>query len=124
LGVPAYHDVSSRADLANCHVFAAVLEEKSAALHALGTFAECVSASFGPYIEESLKMVVQLVDYFHDTVRDEAYTALAALLKATTVVYPAGATGILTSFQHTDVQKLPFIEESRNITSFQPCQAD
>jgi hypothetical protein len=73
----------------------AVLEEKSAALHALGTFAECVAASFGPYIEESLKMVVQLVDYFHDTVRDEAYTALAALLRATIVVYPAGATGLI-----------------------------
>lgn len=70
-----------------------MLEEKSAALHALGTFAECVSAHFAPYIEEALKMVVQLVDYFHDTVRDEAYTALAALLKATVACYPPHPSG-------------------------------
>ena len=69
-------------------LFAAVLEEKAAALHALGCYAEQCPQAFEPFIEKTLELVLNAAVYFHEIVREEAYTALAQILKAAVHHYP------------------------------------
>ena len=76
-----------------CHFRAAVLEEKSAALHALGAYAEHASGPFKPYVERSLKLVLQMCEYYHDTIREGAYTVLADILQATEANFPPPGPG-------------------------------
>ena len=71
------------------------MEEKSAALHALGAYAEHVSGAFAPYIEQSLKIVQQMSEYFHDSVREEAFEVLGQLMTATEACFPPSGSGVL-----------------------------
>ena len=61
---------------------AAILDEKAAAILALGRYAEHLPFAFLPFLEHTLARVLWMADSSHDAVRDEAYTALASLLKA------------------------------------------
>lgn len=74
-----------------CH--AAVLEEKAAALHALGAYAEHVPGSFAPHIESALKLVLHMCEYYHDTIREEAYSVLSDILQATEANFPPPGPG-------------------------------
>lgn len=73
--------------------YAAVLEEKAAAIHALGVYASECPHAFGPFIETSLDLALKMVEYFHEIVRDEAYTTLSHILKAALHHYPHTADG-------------------------------
>lgn len=74
---------------------AALLEEQSAALHALGSYAENAPHGFAPYIEKILPLVLQLCEYYHDTVREEAFTVLGDILHSAREHFPTGSPGLL-----------------------------
>ena len=79
---------------------AAILDEKAAATLALGSYAEETLVAFAPYLERSLEVVLGLADYFHEEVREQAYTALPCLLKSALAAFPnlaPGAAAILCS---------------------------
>ena len=69
------------------------MEEKSAALHALGSYAENAPGPFAPHIESSLKLVLQMCEYYHDSIREEAYSVLADILQATEANFPPPVSG-------------------------------
>eukprot|EP00741_Cyanophora_paradoxa_P021221 tig00000237_g20482.t1 len=52
------------------------LDEKAAAASALGCFAECTGALFAPYVERSVKTLVDLAKYFHEDVRGSVMGSL------------------------------------------------
>jgi len=82
------------ADLSRIAVFpAGVLDEKAAAVQALGVYARETLAHFAPYIEQTLAVLLRMSSYFHDDVREQAYEALSFLVAATTKAFPATEQG-------------------------------
>eukprot|EP00667_Euglena_gracilis_P001991 EG_transcript_1991 len=55
------------------------MEKKSAAIHALGVFAKVTRARFQPYLDASFEKLLELVDYFHEGVRENVIFALRHL---------------------------------------------
>lgn len=80
-------------DSGMCLVCAAVCDEKAAATSALGVYAEETQAAFGPFLEQSLKCLLGMCIYFHETVRAQAFEALPRVLAATLVAFPPPAEG-------------------------------
>lgn len=78
-------------------VLAGVTEEKEAAMQALGIYAEATGAAFAPEIEPSLATLLQMANYFHEGVREQAYEALPSVLKATQAAFPSPSCGRSTS---------------------------
>ncbi len=68
---------------------AAVLEEKAAAMMSIGIYAEVSLAAFAPYLEKALSLAADMSEYFHEDLREQAYTSLPSLLKACLAAYPA-----------------------------------
>jgi hypothetical protein len=48
------------------------LDEKAAAIHALGEFARSCPLKFEPYFEKALTILDTTFDYFHDNVREQS----------------------------------------------------
>ena len=63
-------------------VLAGVTDEKASAVHALGSYAQHCGAAFVPYYEAALKAFGACASYFHEGVRENAYTALGHLCTA------------------------------------------
>lgn len=112
--MPVLNDVS-RITGASLSMHAAVLEEKSAALHALGSYAEHVSGPFTPFIEQSLRLVLQMCQYFHDSIREEAYTVLGNLLAATRAAFPSSTSGTNTFEPMQPREMFGFLAQSRTM---------
>eukprot|EP00668_Euglena_longa_P038534 GGOE01049556.1.p1 GENE.GGOE01049556.1~~GGOE01049556.1.p1 ORF type:complete len:1106 (+),score=420.14 GGOE01049556.1:58-3318(+) len=55
------------------------MEKKSAAIHALGVFAKVTRARFQPYLDASFEKLIELLDYFHEGVRENVIFALRHL---------------------------------------------
>lgn len=72
---------------------AAVCDEKAAATGALGTYAEETGALFGPYVESSLKCLLEMGAYFHESVRAQAFEAFPRLLMACLAAFPPAVEG-------------------------------
>ena len=64
-------------------------DEKAAATTALGVYAEETKAAFAPFIEPTLKCLVSMGAYLHESVRSAAYEALPRLLTATLAAFPS-----------------------------------
>ena len=67
----------------------AVLEEKAAAMMAIGIYAEVSLAAFAPYLDEALRLAAGMSEYFHEDLREQAYTSMPSLLKACLAAFPA-----------------------------------
>eukprot|EP00899_Mesostigma_viride_P014208 jgi/Mesvir1/22789/Mv14177-RA.1 len=67
-----------------------VLDEKSAALQALGSYARHCKAAFMPYMEEMLAILKRNVDYFHEDVRQQTMEAYHCVVIAVMEAYPSG----------------------------------
>jgi len=65
-----------------------VLDEKSAAVCALGCYARHCGAAFAPHLERVLPVLLTMSRYFHEQVRQQAYDALARCIAC---AYAAGA---------------------------------
>ena len=68
-----------------------MLDEKAAAVAALGTYAGDMGVAFGPYIEAALKVLLDLAGYFHELVRCAAFDALPNVIAATQAAFPAAS---------------------------------
>mmetsp|Transcript_63949 Transcript_63949/g.202345 ORF Transcript_63949/g.202345 Transcript_63949/m.202345 type:complete len:485 (-) Transcript_63949:57-1511(-) len=68
-----------------------VLDEKSAAVQAIGLLARHTLGGFLPYLEASLEIVVgRMAGYFHEQVRVQALEACEGLVLAALAAYPLG----------------------------------
>ena len=56
-------------------------------------YAEETGAAFGPWLELSLKCVLGMGTYFHESVRLQAFEALPRLLMATLAAFPSATKG-------------------------------
>jgi len=65
-----------------------VLDEKCAALNALGLYAEHLPVQFAPYLVQVLQLAAAGANYFHEEIRAQACTAFAKLVIATHHVFP------------------------------------
>ncbi|KAI3752743.1 hypothetical protein L2E82_24780 [Cichorium intybus] len=66
----------------NINIKTGVLDEKAAAIQALGLFALHTKSAYEPYWEESLRIMVKHSIYFHEDVRLQAMTGLKHTLSA------------------------------------------
>ncbi|KAI3509342.1 hypothetical protein L1887_24553 [Cichorium endivia] len=66
----------------NINIKTGVLDEKAAAIQALGLFALHTKTAYEPYWEESLRIMVKHSIYFHEDVRLQAMTGLKHTLSA------------------------------------------
>eukprot|EP00268_Persea_americana_P041727 TRINITY_DN4168_c0_g1_i3.p1 TRINITY_DN4168_c0_g1~~TRINITY_DN4168_c0_g1_i3.p1 ORF type:complete len:1049 (+),score=249.49 TRINITY_DN4168_c0_g1_i3:96-3242(+) len=73
----------------NISIRTGVLDEKAAAIQAIGLFALHTKSSYAPYLEESLRILVRHAGYFHEDVRLQAIIALKHILTATLAVPPS-----------------------------------
>eukprot|EP01104_Vermistella_antarctica_P020419 TRINITY_DN8721_c0_g1_i1.p1 TRINITY_DN8721_c0_g1~~TRINITY_DN8721_c0_g1_i1.p1 ORF type:complete len:1054 (+),score=197.83 TRINITY_DN8721_c0_g1_i1:174-3335(+) len=64
------------------------IEEKVAACTALGEVAVKCYAHFKPYLERAINGTIQLVPYFHHTVREAAVATLSYIVKASNLIFP------------------------------------
>lgn len=67
----------------------ALLEEKQAAVQALGVLAEQCGRAFGPYLEGSLSVVEDMMQYFHGDVREAACRAATGMCECARRCAPA-----------------------------------
>ena len=74
-----------------------VLDEKAAAVAALGTYAEELGGTFAPHIEAVLPALLNLTTYFHEVVRCAAFDAVPALIGATLAAFPTSSAGMAVS---------------------------
>lgn len=88
----------------------AVCDEKAAATSALGVYAEETQAAFGPFLEQSLKCLLGMCIYFHETVRAQAFEALPRVLAATLAAFPPPAEGTVSpQGQHLINEAFPLL---------------
>mmetsp|Transcript_7080 Transcript_7080/g.26039 ORF Transcript_7080/g.26039 Transcript_7080/m.26039 type:complete len:1099 (+) Transcript_7080:125-3421(+) len=66
-----------------------VLDEKAAALSALGTYALKCGAQYKPYIESTVEVLDQLSTYFHEDVRIQAVLGMSHVFAATVKTFPS-----------------------------------
>ncbi|KAB2620412.1 importin-4-like [Pyrus ussuriensis x Pyrus communis] len=86
-GVSSDDEAHDEPRVRNISVRTGVLDEKAAATQALGLFALHTKASYAPYLEESLKILVRHSGYFHEDVRLQAIISLKHILTAAQAVY-------------------------------------
>ena len=77
-------------DDGNAHlsIRTALLDEKAAAAHCLGSCAKHCPRGFAPHIERTLTSLAEASDYFHEDVRGAVSHALASLLSSCVAVDP------------------------------------
>ncbi|PON68402.1 Coatomer beta subunit [Parasponia andersonii] len=75
-GVSSDDEVQDEPRVRNISIRTGVLDEKAAATQALGLFALHTKSSYGPYLEESFKILAKHSGYFHEDVRLQAIIAL------------------------------------------------
>ncbi|GAU24360.1 hypothetical protein TSUD_390690 [Trifolium subterraneum] len=80
-GVSSDDEAHDEPRVRNISIRTGVLDEKAAATHALGLFAQHTTISYAPYLEETLRILVKHSGYFHGDVRLQAITALKHLPK-------------------------------------------
>lgn len=86
-GVSSDDEAHDEPRVRNISVRTGVLDEKAAATQALGLFALHTKTSYGPYLEESLKILIRHSGYFHEDVRLQAIIALKHILTAAHAIY-------------------------------------
>ncbi|XP_050375567.1 uncharacterized protein LOC126793165 [Argentina anserina] len=86
-GVSSDDEAHDEPRVRNISVRTGVLDEKAAATQALGLFALHTKTSYGPYLEESLKILTRHSGYFHEDVRLQAITALKHILTVAHAIY-------------------------------------
>lgn len=72
-------DSEDEDDIRAITVRTAWLDEKAAAVFCLGNLAEAMGASFLPHLEQSLKVVENVAQYFHEDVRQNVQACLQKL---------------------------------------------
>ncbi|PON33679.1 Coatomer beta subunit [Trema orientale] len=75
-GVSSDDEAHDEPRVRNISIRTGVLDEKAAATQALGLFALHTKSSYGPYLEESFKILAKHSGYFHEDVRLQAIIAL------------------------------------------------
>lgn len=65
----------------------AMLDEKASACQCIGNLAEHVGVCYGPYIEQSLQLLYDLADYFHEDVRGAVRGSMGPLVLAASRIY-------------------------------------
>ncbi|XP_021824580.1 importin-4 [Prunus avium] len=86
-GVSSDDEAHDEPRVRNISIRTGVLDEKAAATQALGLFALHTKTSYGPYLEESFKILVRHSGYFHEDVRLQAIISLKHILVAAQAVY-------------------------------------
>ncbi|KAM6554316.1 hypothetical protein CsatB_015078 [Cannabis sativa] len=81
-GVSSDDEAHDEPRVRNISIRTGVLDEKAAATQALGLFALHTKSSYGPYLEESFRILVKHSTYFHEDVRLQAIISLKHLLTA------------------------------------------
>ena len=66
-----------------------ILDEKAAAVSALGTYALKCGAAFKPFIEPTLDVFTRLSTYFHEDVRMQAVLGMSYVFTATSKTFPS-----------------------------------
>eukprot|EP00898_Chlorokybus_atmophyticus_P005187 jgi/Chlat1/566/Chrsp103S01005 len=89
----------------NLSIRTGVLDEKSAATHALGSFAEHVGAAMVPFFPQVLPVIQKHATYFHEDVRQQAMTAMQHIVAATLQAFPnqpdaSGSSQFASEVQH------------------------
>ena len=69
----------------------ALLDEKASACQCVGNLAEHTGTAFAPYIEQSLKFMSELSDYFHEEIRGAVRSSMGRLVLATSRSFGAPA---------------------------------
>ncbi|KAJ6804510.1 putative importin subunit beta-4 isoform X1 [Iris pallida] len=87
-GVSSDEDTCDEPRVRNISVRTGVLDEKAAATQAIGLFALHTKASYAPYLEESMRILVRHSGYFHEDVRLQAIIALKHILTAVQSIPP------------------------------------
>ena len=64
------------------------MEEKVSATTVLGQYAQSCPSAFTPFIEQALKTLTAMVDYWHDEARAAAYDSLHKLVLAAHTAFP------------------------------------
>ncbi|CAI9103846.1 OLC1v1002419C2 [Oldenlandia corymbosa var. corymbosa] len=93
-GVSSDDEAHDDTRVRNISVRTGVLDEKAAATQALGLFCLHTKASFAPYLEETMKIMVRHSSYFHEDVRLQAVTGLKYILIAAQSVFQGHNEGI------------------------------
>ncbi|XP_062077299.1 uncharacterized protein LOC133782115 [Humulus lupulus] len=81
-GVSSDDEAHDEPRVRNISIRTGVLDEKAAATQALGLFALHAKSSYGPYLEESFRILAKHSTYFHEDVRLQAIISLKHLLTA------------------------------------------
>ncbi|KAH7679489.1 Importin-beta N-terminal domain-containing protein [Dioscorea alata] len=90
-GVSSDDDTNDEPRVRNISIRTGVLDEKAAATQAIGMFALHTKASYAPYLEESIKILVRHSGYFHEDVRLQAIISLKHILTALQSIPPGYA---------------------------------
>ncbi|KAM0948917.1 putative importin-beta domain, armadillo-like helical, importin beta family [Dioscorea sansibarensis] len=90
-GVSSDDDTNDGPRVRNISIRTGVLDEKAAATQAIGMFALHTKASYAPYLEESIKILVRHSGYFHEDVRLQAIISLKHILTALRFIPPGYA---------------------------------
>ncbi|KAK9799405.1 hypothetical protein WJX73_003839 [Symbiochloris irregularis] len=118
---------AAKAALGTEHTFSvrtAVCDEKAAATTALGVYAEEGKAAFAPFIEPTLKCLVGMGAYLHQSVRSAAFEALPRLLGATIAAFPSPHEGMVSSqAQHVIDESMPVLLRATNADLDKPAVA-
>ncbi|KAJ6809219.1 putative importin subunit beta-4 isoform X1 [Iris pallida] len=87
-GVSSDEDTCDEPRVRNISVRTGVLDEKAAATQAIGLCALHTKASYAPYLEESMRILVRHSGYFHEDVRLQAIISLKHILMAVQSIPP------------------------------------
>lgn len=90
-----------------------VMDEKMSATAALGSYAEACPRAFMPYVEQTLAILTDMSNYWHDEARAAAYDSFQKLTLATHKVFPASTSA---SAVPAAADRVVLSEQSRALT--------